>query len=76
MAATLAELTALQSATLAAITALTTGGVKSYSVNGRSLTRNDLSELRTSYEWVTSKIAELSAPRRVSASVVRFNRPK
>lgn len=76
MAATLAELTALQSATLAAITALTTGGAKSYMINNRSVTKNDLSELQMSYDWVTNKIAELNAARRVSASVVRFNRPR
>jgi len=77
MAATLAELTALQSTTLAAITALTTGGASSYTINGRSVTKNNLAELQGLYDWLTTKIAEVNAAsrRNPSASVVRFNKP-
>lgn len=72
--ATAAELTELQSITFAAITALTTGGAKSYAINGRSLTKNDLSELREQYDWLSTQIAATNSSSRGNSSLVSFGR--
>lgn len=73
--ATVAELTALQATTLEAITALTVKGAKSYSINGRAVSKNDLSELRQQYDWLSSQIAAANSAGRGNSSLVSFGRP-
>jgi len=46
----------IRTATLNAIHALTVGGAKSYSINGRSVTKNDLADLRQTYDWANAQL--------------------
>jgi glutamate dehydrogenase/leucine dehydrogenase len=73
--ATVAQLTELQTVTLAAITALTTGGAKAYAINGRSVSKNDLRELREQYIWATNEIAALQSASRGNSSLVSWGKP-
>lgn len=73
--ATVAELTALQALTFTAITALTTGGASSYSINGRAVTKLDLDKLWSSYNQLGTQIAAANSASRGNSSLVSFGRP-
>ena len=53
MAFTSANLDTLDAAILALAT-----GAKSYTIDGRSVTRQDLAELRKARDWIASKVSE------------------
>lgn len=65
--------TELLAATRAAIDALTTGKVKSYTIGDRTVTYHDLSELWTQVSRLESRIARTATGAR--AAVVRFGNP-
>lgn len=56
-------------ATLAAIRALK-GGAKSYSINGRMVTKRDLRELREQYQFELASLAQQGAARGNTAVIV------
>jgi hypothetical protein len=58
---------------LQAIAAVATG--QSYNMNGRSLTRADLAELRTTVEWLESRITAANGDGTGGTALVRFNNP-
>lgn len=70
--ATVAELTELQAATFAAITAITTGKASSYSLNGRAVTKLDLEKLWKQYNQLGVQIAAANSASGGNSSLVSF----
>ncbi len=61
------ELEAMAASWKAALNALASGAVQSYSIDGRSLTRYDLPKIRSMLEWIAGQLAELDGSRRIVA---------
>ncbi len=49
----------------AALSQLGSGAVKSYTIDGRSLTRYDLPDIRNMLQWIADQLAELNGSRRM-----------
>lgn len=66
---TLAQLTTLQTAYIAAVTAIATG--QSYALNGRQLSRANLSDVTATLGHINSAIADIGATT-TSSTLVSF----